>query len=236
MSTSKYDKRVYAGYYKRYDGKLFYVVTMAKDGVTGEDMVIYMPYSIRNDENYLTISKKQFCEPIMVDGKLRARYKRQTQMRIEQDFIDSLESDLLPTPKRKRVPRPDEEKYREYRTATNYYDYAKDLCVNYLVDLRKYKFSKNYYDDFIALSKKEMEIVYEDLKFIKTCFQTVLRDYTEFFNERFIKRLSIRKYAEAHNMNRGSVENIQRKMYKQLSALLYERDQADGKVRIKTTE
>lgn len=236
MSNSKYDKRVYAGYYKRYDGKLFYVVTMAKDGVTGEDMVIYMPYSIRNDENYLTISKKQFCEPVMVDGKLRDRYKRQTQMRIEQDFIDSLESDLLPTPKRKRVPRPDEEKYREYRTATNYYDYAKDLCVNYLVDLRKYKFSKNYYDDFIALSKKEMEIVYEDLKFIKTCFQTVLRDYAEFFNERFIKRLSIRKYAEAHNMNRGSVENIQRKMYKKLSALLYERDQADGKVRIKTTE
>ena len=236
MSNSKYDKRVYAGYYKRYDGKLFYVVTMAKDGVTGEDMVIYMPYSIRNDENYLTISKKQFCEPVMVDGKLRARYKRQTQMRIEQDFIDSLESDLLPTPKRKLVPRPDEEKYREYRTATNYYDYAKDLCVNYLVDLRKYKFSKNYYDDFIALSKKEMEIVYEDLKFIKTCFQTVLRDYAEFFNERFIKRLSIRKYAEAHNMNRGSVENIQRKMYKKLSALLYERDQADGKVRIKTTE
>ena len=235
MSNSKYDKRVYAGYYKRYDGKLFYVVTMAKDGVTGEDVVIYMPYSIR-ETDYLTISKKQFCEPVMVDGKLRARYKRQTQMRIEQDFIDSLESDLLPTPKRKRVPRPDEEKYREYRTATNYYDYAKDLCVNYLVDLRKYKFSKNYYDDFIALSKKEMEIVYEDLKFIKTCFQTVLRDYAEFFNERFIKRLSIRKYAEAHNMNRGSVENIQRKMYKKLSALLYERDQADGKVRIKTTE
>lgn len=233
MSNRKYDKRVYAGYYKRYDGKLFYVVTMAKDGVTGEDMVIYMPYSIRNDENYLTISKKQFCEPVMVDGKLRTRHKRQTQMRFEQDFIDSLESDLLPTPKRKRVPRPDEEKYREYRTATNYYDYAKDLCVNYLVDLRKYKFSKNYYDDFIALSKKEMEIVYEDLKFIKTCFQTVLRGYAEFFNERFIKRLSIRKYAEAHNMNRGSVENIQRKMYKKLSALLYERDQADGKVRIK---
>ena len=235
MPNNKYDKRVYAGYYKRYDGKIFYVVTMAKDGVTGEDMVIYTPYSIRKTD-YLTISKKQFCEPVMVDGKLRARYKRQTQMRIEQDFIDSLESDLLPTPKRKRVPRPDEEKYREYRTATNYYDYAKDLCVNYLVDLRKYKFSKNYYDDFIALSKKEMEIVYEDLKFIKTCFQTVLRDYAEFFNERFIKRLSIRKYSEAHNMNRGSVENIQRKIYKKLSALLYERDQADGKVRIKTTE
>ena len=234
MSNSKYDKRVYAGYYKRYDGKLFYVVTMAKDGVTGEDMVIYTPYSIRKTD-YLTISKKQFCEPVMVDGKLRARYKRQTQMRIEQDFIEVLEMDNMPSPKRKPVPRPDEEKYREFRAATNYYDYAKDLCMNYLVDLRKYKFSKgNSY--FTALSKKEMEIVYEDLKFIKSCFQTVLRDYAEFFNERFIKRLSIRKYAEAHNMNRGSVENIQRKMYKKLSVLLYERDQADGKVRIKTTE
>ena len=125
-----------------------------------------------------------------------------------------LEMDNLPSPKRKPVPRPDEEKYREFRAATNYYDYAKDLCMNYLVDLRKYKFSKgNSY--FTALSKKEMEIVYEDLKFIKSCFQTVLRDYAEFFNERFIKRLSIRKYAEAQ---------------------LYERDQADGKVRIKTTE
>ena len=91
MSNSKYDKRVYAGYYKRYDGKLFYVVTMAKDGVTGEDVVIYMPYSIRKTD-YLTISKKQFCEPVMVDGKLRARYKRQTQMRIEQDFIEVLEN------------------------------------------------------------------------------------------------------------------------------------------------
>ena len=110
MPNNKYDKRVYAGYYKRYDGKIFYVVTMAKDGVTGEDMVIYTPYSIRKAD-YLTISKKQFCEPVMVDGKLRARYKRQTQMRIEQDFIEVLEMDNLPSPKRKPVPRPDEEKF-----------------------------------------------------------------------------------------------------------------------------
>lgn len=67
---------------------------MAKDGVTGEDMVIYMPYYIRNDEDYLTISKKQFREPVMVDGKLIARYKRQTKMRIEQDCIDILSFQL----------------------------------------------------------------------------------------------------------------------------------------------
>ena len=74
--NNKYDKRVYAGYYKRYD------------------------------------------------EKLRAQNKRQTQMRIERDFIEVLEMDNLPSPKRKSIPRPDEGKYREYRTATNYYDYS----------------------------------------------------------------------------------------------------------------
>ena len=39
MSNSKYDKCVYAGYYKCYDIWVFYAVTIAKDGLTGEDMV-----------------------------------------------------------------------------------------------------------------------------------------------------------------------------------------------------
>lgn len=56
MSNSKYDNRVYAGYYKLYDGKIFYVVTMAKDRATGEDMVIYRPYLIR-EVDYLSIRK-----------------------------------------------------------------------------------------------------------------------------------------------------------------------------------
>ena len=34
-----YDKCVYAGYYKCYDIWVFYAVTIAKDGLTGEDMV-----------------------------------------------------------------------------------------------------------------------------------------------------------------------------------------------------
>ena len=42
--NNKYNKRVYAGYYKRYDGKLIYVITIAKDELSGEDTVIYTPY------------------------------------------------------------------------------------------------------------------------------------------------------------------------------------------------
>ena len=30
------DRRIYAGYYQRYDGKMIYVVTIAKDADTGE--------------------------------------------------------------------------------------------------------------------------------------------------------------------------------------------------------
>lgn len=31
------DRRIYAGYYRRYDGKVIYAVTIAKDADTGED-------------------------------------------------------------------------------------------------------------------------------------------------------------------------------------------------------
>ena len=31
-----YEKRVYAGYYKRFDGVLVYVITVTKDIATGE--------------------------------------------------------------------------------------------------------------------------------------------------------------------------------------------------------
>ena len=84
--NNKYNKRVYAGYYKRYDGKLIYVITIAKDELSSEDTVIYTPYSLRNDGGYFTISKRDFCESVKVDDKLKDRYKRQTQMRITDDF------------------------------------------------------------------------------------------------------------------------------------------------------
>ncbi len=37
------EKRIYAGYYKRYDGTVIYVVTTARDADTGEETVIWTP-------------------------------------------------------------------------------------------------------------------------------------------------------------------------------------------------
>lgn len=37
------DRRIYAGYYRRYNSKVIYVVTMAKDADTDEEVVIWTP-------------------------------------------------------------------------------------------------------------------------------------------------------------------------------------------------
>ena len=72
----------------------------------------------------------------------------------------------------------------------------------------------------------------EDIVFLQQCLKTVLRDYNKYFKERFVDRLSIQKYAQAHNLNRGSVDYIQKKMFIALAAELKVRDEADGVCRL----
>ena len=47
------------------------------------------------------------------------------------------------------------------------------------------------------------------------------------FPEQFIDGLSIRKYAEAHQLNRDSVDHLQKKFFSALACLLKERDEAE---------
>ena len=58
--------------------------------------------------------------------------------------------------------------------------------------------------------------------------KTVLAAYQDYFRERFIDGLSIRKYAEDHQLNRGSVDYLQKKFFSALACLLKERDEAEG--------
>jgi DNA-directed RNA polymerase specialized sigma24 family protein len=78
----------------------------------------------------------------------------------------------------------------------------------------------------------EFTAMTEDIIFLQQCLKTVLRDYNKYFKERFVDRLSIRKYAQEHNLNRGSVDYIQKKMFTALAAELKARDEADGKCRL----
>ena len=96
-------KRVFAGYYKRYDGKRIYVVRVVKDIDTGEAVVICKDASFirEGNEEYYTIRLESFCEQVNVDGILKDKYIRQTRREVEPEMIGEVTEDGFPEPKRK---------------------------------------------------------------------------------------------------------------------------------------
>lgn len=96
-------KRVFAGYYKRYDGKRIYVVRVVKDIDTGEAVVVCKDASFirEGNEEYYTIRLVSFCEQVNVDGVLRDKYIRQTRREVEPEMIGEVAEDGFPEPKRK---------------------------------------------------------------------------------------------------------------------------------------
>jgi len=75
--------------------------------------------------------------------------------------------------------------------------------------------------------------VKEDLLFINSCLKTTLKEFCDYFKERFYEGKSLRKYAEEHVINRGSADYIQKKLITSLAASLEARDAADGKCRLR---
>lgn len=228
------DKRIYTGYYKRYDGKQIYVVVLAKDVDTGEDVVIWTPFTYSKTHEYFTMSKKSFCEDVVIDGKRLAKFKRQTQMKMIDSVRGNYEAEGFhgPRPRRTVLPKNKQDAWLGIH-ATDYYEYAKKLCEQYRFLTGKYNLciaEKRY----IGITKKDFFSLKEDLLFVKNCMRTVLKEHSEYFEERFVKGLSIRKYAEAHKLNRGSVDHLQRKFFTALARALKERDDAEGKCRLRS--
>ena len=132
-------KRVFAGYYKRYDGKRIYVVRVVKDIDTGEAVVICKDASFirEGNEEYYTIRLESFCEQVNVDGILRDKYIRQTRREVEPEMIGEVTEDGFPEPKSKPFTYVnDEYAERAIRCSRTYYEYAKDICENYRIALR----------------------------------------------------------------------------------------------------
>ena len=69
-------RQICAGYYRRYDGKMFYVVTMAKDADTDEEAVIWTPTVFSEKCAYYTMSKRNLLR-IRLGGRC-AQSKVQT--------------------------------------------------------------------------------------------------------------------------------------------------------------
>lgn len=226
------NRRIYAGYYRRYDSKLIYVVTVAKDTDTDEELVIRTPATYSEKHTYYTTSKQSFCESVLVDGARQPKFKRQTQMRVLDSVMESFEAEGF-----FRLPRKRDSHINDgYDTwcrprVASYYEYAKKLCKGYRFSLSKYELcirEKRY----IGISKEDFKELKSDLAFLKNCLKTVLNDYASYFEERFAKGLSIRKYAQAHGLNRGSVDHLQRKFFTAFAQALKERDEAEGQNRL----
>lgn len=227
-------RRICAGYYRRYDGKVVYVISTATDSDTGEETVIWTSYPFADVPRYCTSSKKSFCAFIKVDGERKAKYKRQINMKISAAAIERLEEEGFRGPVRKRHRRQLDEEYdsREYQQSLTYHAYAKELCENYTFDWNKYHLcvkEKRY----AAITRSDFAKLKEDLQFLDNAMKTVLAEYKDYFQERFVEGLSIRKYAVAHQLNRGSVDYLQKKFFSALALLLKERGEAEGKCRLR---
>ena len=228
-------KRVFAGYYKRYDGKRIYVVRVVKDIDTGEAVVICKDASFirEGNEEYYTIRLESFCEQVNVDGILKDKYIRQTRREVEPEMIGEVTEDGFPEPKRKPLTYIDDEyQPRCVRRSCSYYEYAKDICTNYRMDLRRYKLIRERKQYIGMGGKAEYQAMCEDVSFLQQSMRTLMKDYTELFQKRFSEELSVRKTAEAMRLNRGAVERRQAAFYEAFSLLLRQRDEADGILRI----
>ena len=168
-----------------------------------------------------------------VNGERKAKYKRLLNMRISAEAVERLEDEGFRGPVRKSQGRQMDEEYdsRMYQQSATYHAYAKELCENYTFDQSKYRLcvkEKRY----AAITRSDFTKLKEDLQFLDNALKTVLSEYQDHFWERFVEGLSIRKYAEAHHLNRGSVDYLQKKFFSALARLLKERDEAEGRLRL----
>ena len=229
------ERRVFAGYYKRYDGKPIFVIRVLKDIDTGEAIVVckVASFSREDNEHYYLIRYASFCEQVKVDGVLRDKYVRQTRREIDEGTVREVYEDGFPEPKSKPFTYVDDEyAERTIRCSRTYYEYAKDVCENYRMDLRRCKLIRER-KQYIGVSNREAyQAMCEDLAFAQQSLKTVLNDYADLFRKRFSEGLSIRKAADAMQQNRGVVERRQAALYRAFAQLLQQRDEADGVCRL----
>ena len=168
-------RRICAGYYRRYDGKVVYVISTATDNDTREETVIWTTYPFADVPKYCTSTKKSFCAFVEADGERKAKYKRLMNMKISEAAIERLEDEGFRGPVRKQHQRQLEEEYdsREYQRSLSYLAYAKDLCEHYNFDRSKYRLCMKE-KRFTAITRSDFAKLKEDLQFLDNALKTVL--------------------------------------------------------------
>jgi len=235
LKTAK-ERRIYTGYYHRYDNQLFYVIAEAFDAVTGEPTVILQEYHLSGEKPYLTVSKESFFEKVEYKGKKIQRFRRSTGQKAPEWVAEAHDPERLNKHLRlKKYIASAEDEIRYVRNCTTYRAYSKDIIDHYKEDRERIKQTVEYQFLIGLESKKDFESLKEDCRYLDKILDTALTEYKDFFTERFVDGKSIRKYAEEHNLNRGSVDHIQQKFYAAFAKQLELRDIKDGVKRLYST-
>lgn len=231
------NRKIFAGYYRRYDRKVFYVVSEASDYDTGEITVILQEYSLTRKMPYITMSRKSFCEVITLkDGKKVDKFTRDTSIPISSSFVEELETDKLRGPVRHKKNDKDEYSIREFQRCYSYLEYAKDIVNNYSLDRKRLEICIEKKRAIGVKNAEEFKKMKTDIYFLESLMKSILSEYNDYFIERFVEKKSIRKYAAEHNLNRGSVNHIGQKFYTALAEQLATRDKYEGVCRLLKTK
>lgn len=184
------ERRIFAGYYKRYDGKPIFVVRVLRDIDTGEAIVVCKDasFSREDNEHYYLIRYASFCQQVEVDGALCDKYVRQPRRELDSGIVKEVYEDGFPEPKRKPFTYKDDEyQPRHVRHSETYPEYAKDICENYRLDLLRRKLIKERRQYIGVDSHEEYAAMCEDLTFLRQVMKTMLDKHLEIFNTRFAK-------------------------------------------------
>lgn len=224
---SKKQKRVFAGYYRRYDFVEIHVALVVDDVDTGEKIVMFTYEGKHNDGKNHAMSLKSFCEEVEFNGQLVPKFKRLTQRYRDEYYQDELIGAGFNV-KRTGTITPMVPKVRTCRRCSSYVAYAKDMCQNYNDDLNRYNQTIKQKRFVGVFGSDELNALKEDLRFLNDHLTTDLKDFSPLFKKRYIEGLSIRKCAEEMGKNRGSIEYEQNKLFCKLAGILQLRDESDG--------
>ena len=94
----QHNRRIFAGFYKRYDNKYIYVVAVVPDVDTGGQVGIFHEGINACECKYYSMTKQSFCEMVEVDGEWVDKFVRQPQIRITDTHMAIRRSELrIPT-------------------------------------------------------------------------------------------------------------------------------------------
>lgn len=118
---------------------------------TDEEMVVCRIYSYVNDPPFFCISKKSFCELILLGDKYVSKYTGQNQHKVSEYELYNLELAGYDTERRIKRRKKETNDYIEDKTSLeepgnsrsrhshSYYEYVKNICIHYAMDYRRCK-------------------------------------------------------------------------------------------------